>query len=288
MTMNVNRFKIRHDIYAANTTNSIDIPINMGFQLVDQEDIIKSKLINIEVNKSINPILDYEKSRFIPRIGGINADNITYKLNFLNDSNQFNQNTYYSDLGFNDIDVKLRKKSFTNSFLFLTFYDTDITMTQKVLFFITIYPKITSNNFLTGGNGFNWGQITPTNALKVEFNLGNTLRNRNLDGQGFFIYYYKDEVTTEIPKNLYMRATFLNSKNGKTTSFMSNNSTNLQISELIRTTEGTTLKNNMFTKYILKNDNGLFFYEIDTSYSNNINIVNNNNYLVNLYETIVI
>lgn len=289
--MSVNRFKIRFDSYTTFTGGTINIPVNMGYQLVDQDELVRNKFVKSEVEKNINPIVDYEKIKFTPVIIDNNiisvVNNITYKINFLNSSGQFNQDTFYSDLGFITPDIKFRKKSFTESFLFLSFYDTDNPLTQKLLFFMTVYPKIDYSNYSVS-NQPPWGSITPVNNLKVHFNLGNNIVNRNLNSQGFFIYYYYDEVKLNLPKSLYMRASFNNAKNGKTTTLMSTSDYNLTIDNLIRTTEGTTNTNNVFTKYILIKNNTGYYYKIDSTYSNNVEINNNNDYVVNLYETTVL
>ncbi len=288
--MSVNRFQVRFDTYTTFNGGFINIPVNMDYQLVDQDELVKDKFVKAEVKKNTNPIIDYEKVRFSPAvINGSNVNltsNITYKLHFLNSSGQFNPDSFYSDLGFINPDIKFRKKSFTDSFLFLSFYDTDIPSTQKLLFYLTVYPKIDYSNYSVATQP-PWGSITPVNNLKVHFNLGNNILNRNLNSQGFFIYDYYDEVNISLPKTVYMRALFNNAKNGKSTTFMSTNNTSISIDNLMRTTEGTTNTNNVFTKYILIKTNGGYYYEIDTTYSNNVTI-NNNDYVVDLYETTVL
>jgi hypothetical protein len=283
--MSINRYQIRFDQYGVGDSGSIEIPINMNYQLVDQDELVRTDFVALEVIKNTNPIIDYEKTRFKPAVINntlISESNyVKYKLNFLNSSGQYNPNTYYSDLGFIDQDVRFRKKNFINSFLFLSFYDTDVPSTQRLISTITCYPKIDYSNYLITG------QIVPVNTILSEFNLGNVMLNRNLNGQGFSIYHYKDEVILSLPKNLYMRASFNNAKDGKTTLFMSTNNTTITIDNLIRTTEGTTNTNNVFTKYILKKTSIGYYYEIDTTYSNNVQI-NGNDYVVDLYETTVV
>ena len=283
--MSVNRYQIRFDQYGVGNSGSINIPINMNYQLVDQDELVRRNFVDVEVNNNTNPVIDYEKTRFIASVINnsaiLESNYVKYKLNFLNSVGDYSPNTYYNDLGFIDSDIKFRKKNFTNSFLFLTFYDTDIPSTQRLISTTICYPKIDYSSYLLTG------QIAPVNSLNVEFNLGNVILNRNLNGQGFFIYHYKDEVTLTLPKNLYMRASFNNAKNGKTTLFMSTNNTKISIDNLIRTTEGTSNKNNVFTKYILTKTPTGYYYEIDTTYSNNVQI-NGSDYVVNLYETTVL
>lgn len=285
--MNVNKITINLKSLNSETGTTINIPIGNDFQLVDQEDIIESKFIQNEINKSINPILDYDKIRFKPISSNSQpTEHITYNVHFLNATNQFNPYSYYGEIGFNDSDIKFRKKGFTDTFLRLNFYDTDITTNQRLLSFITLFTKINQSD-ISDGSTTPWGTITPVNNLKIQFNLGDNLLDRSLNGEGFFIYYYKDEVTQNSPKELYMRAEFNNARTGKITNLMSTSSTNNRIDQLITTTQGNIPTNNIFTKYILKNINEQYYYELDNTYSTNIQLINNN-YTVDLYQIIAI
>ncbi len=287
--MSVNRFEINFKKLNSSAT-TINIPINTGFQLVDQDDIVQTKFVEAEINKSINVILDYDKVRFKPTVINNQSvsiiDNIIYNVHFLNNTNQYNPYSYFGDIGFDNFDVKFRKKAFTNSFLRLSFYDTDVPTNQRLISFITLFPKINPTDYSTGGSS-PWGTITPVNNLKIQFILGNTLIDRSLNGEGFFIYHYKDEVTPDLPKELYMRAEFNNAKNGKTVGMMSTNDTTITIDNLIVTTQGTSSTNNVFTKYILRNINNQYFYEIDRTYSTNVQVVSND-YIVDLYQITVV
>lgn len=282
--MSVNKFKINIKRLNSETGTTINIPLSNQFQLVDQENIIQSKFVETEINKNINSILDYDKIRFKPIYTNnqiINIiDNITYNVHFLNSNSQFNPYSYYGDIGFNDSDVKFRKKGFTNTFLRLNFYDSDITTNQRLISFITLFSRITQEDY---SNSTPWGAITPVNNLKIQYKLGNNLVDRTLNSEGFFIYHYKDEVIPTLPKELYMKAEFNNSKTGKITNFMSTNSTTNTIDTLILTTQGNIPTNNVFTKYILKNVNNQYYYDIDETYSTNVQVTSNS-YIVDLYE----
>lgn len=278
--MFVNKYKI-----VSNTTGTtISVPIMMDYQLVDQDDIIKTKFVDVEIEKNTNIILDYDKVRFQPII--TNGDtfsivnDVTYNVHFLNQSNQYNQYSYYGDIGFDNFDIKFRKKRFTNTFLRLSFYDSDIMTNQRLLSFVTIYPKIEPNNYSVGAQ---WGNITPANNFKIQFVLSSSLINRALNSQGYFLYHFKDEVLIDLPKELYMRADFNNAKNGKTTNLMSNNDPSITIDNLMVSTIGTNNTNNIFTKYILKKVSDSYYYEIDTSYSTNVQTAGND-YIVDLYQ----
>jgi hypothetical protein len=268
------------------TGATINLPLGTNFQLVDQDEIVQTKFVDAEINKAINVILDYDRIKFKPALINNQSvtiiDNITYNVHFLNSNNQFNPYSYFGDIGFDNFDVKFRKKAFTKSFLRLSFYDTDVPTNQRLISFITLFPKINQTDYSTGGSS-PWGTITPVNNLKIQFNLGNNLVDRALTGEGFFLYHFKDEVTPDLPKELYMRAEFNNAKNGKTTGLMSTSSTTNTIDNLVVTTQGSSSTNNLFMKYILNNINDQYFYEIDTTYSTNVQVISND-YVVDLYQ----
>ena len=282
LEMSVNSYKINFNKFGNLTGSTINIPLNMEFQLVDQDEIVRRKFVENEIKNNINPILDYEKCKFIPIIpfdGVINIVNtISYNLHFLNSSNQYNQNSFYGDIGFNSSDIKFRKKSYTKSFLRLNFYDTDITTTQRLLFFVTLFPRLSKTDFSVGPLP-PWGTITSVNALKTNFILGDVLVNKDFNSEGYVLYYFRDELVNA-PKELYMSAEFNNAKNGSITRFMSTSNTNIPIDELLNQSNNV---NNLFTKYILKKVNNRYTYELDITYSSNVQ-VNYNDYIIDLYQ----
>ena len=83
--MPVNKFTLRVPNLSGTTGQTISIPIDMSMQLVDQDDIIQTKFVDVEVDKSINAILDYEKVRCTPIIDDTEVVSISYKVHFLND-----------------------------------------------------------------------------------------------------------------------------------------------------------------------------------------------------------
>lgn len=245
---------------------TINIPIDLNYQLVDQSDIIEREFVEKEVENSINPTFDYEKARFIPIIGSNEVDEIKYSVHFLS-NNLYPPQSYYGDIGFVYNDVKFRKNRFTNSFLRLSFYDSDKTTDQRLLSFITLFSRITPDDI--GSNNL----PLPINNIPIRFKLTNPIVNPEGISEGYYIYHFKDEVTTTLPKELYMRASFNNAKDGKTTNLMTEN-TALPIDELV---------NKLHTKYVLTRDSDGYYYEIDSSYSNNVEI-SGNNIVVNLYQ----
>jgi len=239
------------------TATTFNVPLDMDFQLVDQGETIERQFVDVEVEKSINPIIDYEKVRFIPKEVTILADMVKYVPHFWDAPNTdyFNP-TYFSDLGYTNDDLKFRKNSLIKSFLRLDFYDSPIVTDQNLISIIYISPDIRLGDILPNS------QVIPAANKPVSFILMNPLGNNENFGEGFFIYHYKDEVTNLLPKELFMRATYSNAKTGKSTNMMTapyDANAPIFIDDL---------QGQLHTKYTLKRDNTGFYYDIDTTQSN--------------------
>lgn len=268
--MFVNQFKINLSIISTGTTaNYINIPINMEYQIVDNAELIERVFVDSEIQKSINPIIDYEKVRFLPiDITGVNLVNMIYAVTFLS-------GTRYSDIGFNNDDIKFEKNSFKETFLKLSFYDTPNPLDQRLISTILLYPHLMQNDLYDNTAVFPNipGQPRPANQIFVRFTLSSPIINPRGNSEGYYLYEYKDEVTSIAPKELFMKATFNNAKTGKSTNLMVDNTPHT-IDNLI---------NKLHTKYVLTRNSTGFFYEIDSSYSTNVSYIGSN-VTVNLYE----
>ena len=275
--MFVNQYKINlSTLSSATTATTINIPINMEYQIVDQSEIIERVFVDIEVEKSINPIVDYEKTRCTP----INSNNkvvnkITYELNL-------SGATTYGSIGFTDDDIKFETERFKQTFLNLSFYDSDVSLTQNLLSYITLNPSLSKsdlNQSQSPSSNLALGKPKPASEIKLTFSCENPIINLRGKSNGYYIYDFKDElIMNGAPKYLYMKATFKNAKNGK--------STNLMVSDVALPIE--RLIKQLYTRYILtKTDKG-FFYQIDTTYHstpNNVTeVVNTDNITVKLYQ----
>ena len=281
--MLVNKIVINRRLLETNNGKDIMLPLDLTTQNVDQHDIIQEKFIDVEVNKSINTITDFEQIRLKPT-KDLNSPlaNIIRTINysiFILDGNKDYIDASYEDVGFKYDDIKFRKNSFNNSFLRLNFYDSDNRSTQRLMSYVTIYP-IVNKKFFAGnstprdaffkanGNN-NWGEINPLKNINLEFTVGDSLMDKTLDGEGFFIYHYKDEINDKTPKELFMSATFNNAKTGKVLRLISTD-TKPTIDKINIPTNNTPIKNNTYTKYLLKKDNTGFYYSIDINYSTNV------------------
>jgi hypothetical protein len=281
--MFVNQYQINlSTLSSATTATTINIPINLEYQIVDQSEIIERVFVDIEVEKTINPIVDYEKTRFKP----INSNNkvvnkITYELDL-------SGKTTYGSIGFTDDDIKFETERFKQTFLNLSFYDSDIPLTQNLLSFITLNPSLAKSDLSQSQSTTSnlvLGQTKPASEIKLTFICENPIINLRGKSNGYYLYDFKDElIMNGAPKSLYMKATFKNAKTGKVTNLMVNDKA-LPIEDLIK---------KLYTRYILtKTDKG-FFYKIDTTYNtpnttpptpNNVTeVVNTDNITVKLYQ----
>ena len=255
--MLVNKIRINRRLLETNNGKEIMLPLDLTTQNVDQHDIIQEKFIDVEVNKSINPITDFDQVRFKPTkdlkspLANI-IRTINYSI-FVLDENKTYTDASYEDVGFKIDDIKFRKNSFNNSFLRLNFYDSDNRSIQRLMSYIVIYP-IVNEKFFVANNSLRdaffkpndkktWGDINPVENINLEFTVGDSLIDKTLDGEGFFIYHYKDEINDKTPKELFMSASFNNAKIGKILRLISTD-TKPPVDKINTPTNNTSIKNN--------------------------------------------
>lgn len=307
--MSVNKYTIRVRDFGDNTigTNKTDqqlinfdkyikIPVSLDFNSVDQAEIVNRDFVSHEVEKSINPIIDYEKTRFTPTLmNGDLINKLTIKLNFLNSSGTYITPTYYSDMNFDDNDILFQKNRFKNSFLKLSFYDSDKPTNQNLVSIMTIFSRLAgedlrplvdgSGNILVGG-----GLPRNANEIPVRFILENPISTPEGFAEGFYIYHYKTNIDnttrtlvqntkSSIPTNekrgsLYMRAEFNNAATGKITNFITTSSL-LDINDLIK---------KLHVKYLLKRNATGYYYSLSTNYNGADNITEGTGVILDLYE----
>jgi len=277
--MFVKNYKININTLKSGTTaTTINIPINMEYQLVDQAELIDRVFVEIETEKAINEIIDYEKIRFVP----INSPN--NQINSITYTVDLSGLTTYGSIGFDDNDIKFQKESFKQTFLNLNFYDSNNPMNQNLILNITLFSQLTAFDLvpLNSSTGIA-GQPLPANFIKIKYVLENPLLNPLGFSEGYFLYDYKDELNVGDSKYLYMRASFKNAKDGKSTNLMVKN-TALPIDELIH---------QLYTRYVLTRTIDGYYFRIDDSYqgsniltnTHNVSYSNNNNDVtINLYK----
>lgn len=271
-----NKYKINLSTLATGTTaTTINIPITLEYQLVDQAELIERVFVDIETEKAINPILDYEKVRFLPiDSNGIHINKITYNLNMLLSGTTTLGATNYASVGFSDDDIKFERNNFKETFINLSFYDTDNALTQRLISNITVFSEIKDTDLLPIGTLIGIpGQPKPANQVWLTFTLSSPILNPRGFSEGYHLYDYKDEYKINGNKYLYMRASFKNAKTGKNINLMVEK-TPYPIDQLV---------NKLYIRYELKRTTTGFYYEIDNTYSSNVSYVTNN-VTINLYQ----
>ena len=245
--MFANSFKINLNTIGSASTLTFNIPTSLESQIVDQGELVERVFVDVEMEKAINPIIDYERVRLSP----INSENqsinkVIYKLNLLS-------GTTYGSVGFTDDDIKFKKESFKQTYLELVFYDSDNPMSQNLITFMTLFSKLKISDLHATGN---IGIPKPANDIELTFELENELTNPLGVTEGYYLYNYKDELLLNVPKYLYMRANFKNAKTGTITNLMVKN-TALPIDELVH---------ELYTRYVLVRNNNGYYYIIDDTY----------------------
>ena len=285
--MLVDRYQVKIPRIDSSAT-TINVPIDLTPQMVDQSEIVNREFVSVEVDNAINPTLDYEKVRFLPAKVNPNAtattvsnpvimQQVIYKISLLDSttgtyfSNNLNGTTY-ADAGFSDDDLRYRKNKLTKSFLQLSFYDSDILTDQRLVGSMAINPNITLADINR--------QLYPVADKLLEFRLRNPLTDDEAFGEGFFVYYFKDEVDINLPEFLYMRATFNNAKTGVATGLMVDDNVPA-IDELV---------GQLHTRYVLHRTVTGYYYAIDDEFGVTPNNVYYNppfpapSVTINLYE----
>jgi len=269
--MSVNKIKI--NVSSLTTGATITVPVSLDYQFIDQAELINRVFVEVETEKNINPIIDYEKARYLPvDYNNKLIDKIIYNVNFI-------VGNTYAQIGFDYNDIKLRKEVFNKTFLDLNFYDSDNPLNQNLITNVTLYPKILDTDLQPDG------QPKQPSQIPVKFVLENPILNPRGFSEGYHLYDYKDELLINgLPKYLYMRASFKNAKTGSITNMMVKN-TAQPIDLLVR---------ELYTRYVLFRLPSGYYYRLDDSYQGNLlpspnNVLYSpsslyNNVTINLYQ----
>jgi hypothetical protein len=245
----------------------------LSFTPIDNSELIETKFIDDEVNKTINPIIDHKKVRFFPADNAWNLiEKLKINLNFYIEitpptipptykyANQPLQNGpgYYGDIGFTYDDIFCRTDRIINSFLRLNFFDTNVSSSNSLLFFNDIFTQIGPDQ----KNQFNF--VLPVEQAPVNYYLGDSVLEPEMIHEGFYIYWYKDLVD-EAPNQeleLYVAAVYNNAANGETVGMYTVKTSDYRDIEAadINGPDGTN-----YLKVVLKNDNGIYKYTFSGS-----------------------
>ena len=275
--MFVNKFKINATtLSSGSTTIDLSIPIVMTNQNVDNAELIEKVFVDEETERAINPIVDYDKVRYLPLDKNNNQiKTITYDVYLLKNGAYVG---FYGDVGFVNDDITFRKESFFQSNLYLGFYDSDNPLTQRLVTYITLFPELKNMDLIQAGQP-KAGWPKPASQISIKFVVDSPFFNPMGFAEGYHIYDYKSELAIGASKYLYMKAIFRNAKTGKITNMMVKN-TAQPIDKLVH---------ELYTRYELKRTQTGYYYVIDNTYQGNTpgpsNVVyNNDTCTVTLYE----
>ena len=260
--MFVDKRKILLDNIGSGTT--IDIALGSDFFPVDNSELIENKFVKDEIEKSINPIIDYKKIIFKPTDNDWNIiDKFRIDLNFYTPESIANGSPehrgsvaepgMYSDINFVFDDVFCRTSRFINSFMRLSFFDNPYSGKNQLLSFADVYTQV--GNLQENEYGF----TLPIDICPVSFILGDPVLQPDEVHEGFHIYWFQDLVDNAPNQEyeMYMTMQFNNAGNGRIYELAASRDidpNNITINNL----EGPD--GIFYLKVILKNDNGVYKY----------------------------
>ena len=266
--MFVDKRKILLDSIGSGTT--IDISLGSDFFPVDNSELIEDKFVKGEIEKVINPIVDYKKLTFKPSDSEESwniIDKFRINLNFYTPDSvasgaPVHRGTgsvpgVYSDINFVFDDVFCRTSRFTNSFMRLSFFDKPYSGRNQLLSFADIYTQIGTLH------ENEYGFTLPIDECPISFILGDPVLQPNEVHEGFHMYWFQDLVDnagSSQEYEMYMTLQFNNDSNGRIYELAASRDidpNNLSINSL----EGPD--GIFYLKVILKNDNGVYKYRFE-------------------------
>lgn len=260
--MIVDRRKILIGNIGSGTT--IDISLKTNFFPVDNAELIEDKFVKDEIERAINPIVDYKKVIFKPADNNWNIINkFKINLNFYTPAS-INLGSpqhrgigaepgVYEDIKFTFDDIFCRTNRFINSFIRFSIFDTPNSGQNELLTFSDIFTQVGTEQ----KNQF--GFTLPINQCPITFILGDPVTQPEEIHEGFHIYWFKDLVDNAPNQEyeVYGVLQFNNALNGRIYELAASKQfdpNNLTISNL----EGK--EGILYLKIILKNDNGIYKY----------------------------
>lgn len=250
--MLVEKFKITD----LNTLDGyVSIPMSSSLSLETQQYENIETYFNLTDSDIINPIIDYEKLKVSPiYLSGDTTPYIThldclkFNLHFFINTTWTINTTKLSAIGFTEEDVSNKRNKLGKSFLRLSFYDSNDLKTQNLLFYSTIFvdsDDIYAQYLNTG--------VTFSN-IPMSFSVENPKLSKKIKSfEGYNIYLFKDELSKNTKKSIYMRVDFNNASNGRSILF---------------TRRDNILNNNGYT---MKELYDMMFFEIVCEFNQNMN-----------------
>jgi len=263
--MFVDKRKILLDNIGSGTT--IDIALGSDFFPVDNSELIEDKFVKAEIEKVINPIVDYKKIIFKPSDNDWDIiDKFRINLNFYTPDSIASgspehrgsgaQPGMYSDINFVFDDVFCRTSRFTNSFIRLSFFDKPYSGKNQLLSFADVYTQISTLQ------ENEYGFTLPIDECPISFILGDPVLQPDEVHEGFHMYWFQDLVDDSPLKEyeMYMTLQFNNAGNGSVSELAA--SRDIEPNDItINSLEGPD--GIFYLKVILKNHNGVYKYRFE-------------------------
>ena len=265
--MFVDKRKILLSDIGSGTT--IDIALGSDFFPVDNSELIENNFVKKEIEKVINPIVDYKKLTFKPSDSEESwniIDKFRINLNFYTpDSIASGAPVHrgngsvpgvYSDINFVFDDVFCRTSRFTNSFIRLSFFDKPYSDINQLLTFADVYTQI--GDLHENEYGF----TLPVDECPISFILGDPVLQPDEVHEGFHMYWFQDLVDISPLKEyeMYMTLQFNNASDGSVSELAA--SRDIEPNDIsINSLEGPD--GILYLKVILKNDNGVYKYRFE-------------------------
>lgn len=159
---------VKYQIKIDNKQKFINIPLTLNEAVLGQEDIIENEFVKKEVEKAINPIVDYEQVRLHPEHSGRVVDRVDYVINVM-ENGALATNTTLKTIGFVNDDIKYRRNNFKKSYLNLMFFDSDIPTKQNLITINTMFNRLSRFNMVS----------TPTDIETTETQEGDAVVRDN-------------------------------------------------------------------------------------------------------------
>jgi len=228
------------------------IPIGSTFDLLGQNMAITEYESDI-VEQIINPIDDFEVTRFSHKMYSSTQTSCNYEFYFFNGdltsptvdvtatTNANNWVLDYTGATFTDNELYYFADSFKRSFFKLDFYDSVSAETQQLYFTVILptYEGTTKTGYIGVSPSFTQVDVKKPKYI-LDF-LG--------DKEGFFFYWLKNRTYLDITK-FYMSAKFFNAKVG-------------QFTRMMNSPQGLLPSDGKFT-FNLEN---YFYYEVNMDYA---------------------
>lgn len=279
--MFVNRYRILAGTIPDGSGTTMMVPFSLDYYPVDNAELIEEEFVNKETEKAINPIIDYEKSKFIPYIGNTTQQINEIKLKLWDTPTA---PLVYSDLGITNEDVTFRRNRYLNTFLRLSFYDSDEVTNSNFLFSTTYFTQLGDDQRdITGCSASDPNCVSPNpnynnpldvTLMPVSFLSSDPISLPKKIGEGYYVYWFNKNVLNK-SQNIYVRATLNNAVNGVITQYYAH-------LDLTPQPYDSTFFEKLNIKYtIFRGVDGKFKYNIDDT---NRSIIINPLTTINLYK----